>query len=99
MYNSSVARLKEFGKRAKVWRATSDQAFKIIKGPFDFVWIDGSHAEDQVKRDVHNWKTKLKKRSIIGGHDYQIEYIARIAKEELGEVKTGEDFTWWKEYE
>ena len=98
-YEGALQRLEEFGDRVEVLRMTSDEALKVIEGPFDFIWIDGDHTEDQVRRDFAQWQQRLKPRSIIGGHDYQIDYIAQIAKEELGDVKLGEDFTFWKENE
>lgn len=98
-YQESVKRTAEFGDRAILIKMTSDAAFEWLPGMFDFVWIDGDHSEDQVRRDVQKWKTRVKSGGIIGGHDYQISYIAQIVKEELGEVQTGEDFTWWKVYE
>lgn len=98
-FTETLKRLKEFGDRAIPVRATSEEAFKLLEGQFDFVWIDGAHDEDNVRWDVQHWKTRIKPGGIIGGHDYQISYIANIAKEELGEVQTGEDFTWWKVYE
>jgi predicted O-methyltransferase YrrM len=95
-YKEALHRTEEFGDRAIIVRATSDEAFEFLKGPFDFVWIDGSHNEEDVRRDVQKWKTKVKPGGIIGGHDIQISYIAQIVEEELGEVQKGEDFTYWK---
>lgn len=98
-YAGAVHRLEEFKDRTKILRMTSDEAAKKLNGKFDFVWIDGDHSEDQVKKDMLNWKDKIKRPGIIGGHDYQIDYIARLAKETFKEIKTGEDFTWWHIYE
>lgn len=101
MYQHSLNRVKEFGDRCTLLRMTSDKALEVFADEsLDFVWIDGDHEEAQVLKDISQWKSKIKKsKSLIGGHDYQISYIARIAKEQLGEVETGEDFTWWKKYE
>jgi hypothetical protein len=52
-----------------------------------------------VKRDIHTGKEKLKARAILSGHDWQIDEIKKAVKEELGDVETGEDFTWWRKYE
>jgi hypothetical protein len=97
-YKETLKRLDEFGTRAVVLRMTSDEAVTEIGELIDFVWIDGDHSEDQVRRDIQNWKLKLNSKSILGGHDYQINYIKRIVGEELGTPNLGEDFTWWFEY-
>jgi predicted O-methyltransferase YrrM len=97
-YVESINRTAEFGDRVMLMKMTSDEAFKLLPGPYDFIWIDGDHSEDQVRKDVQKWKTKIKPGGIIGGHDYQISYIAQIVKEELGEVNLGDDFVWWKVY-
>jgi predicted O-methyltransferase YrrM len=94
-YQESINRTKEFGDRVILMKMTSDEAFKLLDGSFDFVWIDGAHDEENVRSDVQKWKTRIKLGGIIGGHDIQIEYIAKIVKEELGEYQVGEDFTWW----
>jgi len=38
----------------------------------DFVFIDGAHDYESVKRDIKNWYPKVKKNGIISGHDYNI---------------------------
>lgn len=95
-YEEAKHRTEEFGKRVMLIRATSDEAFEMLPGPFDFIWIDGSHDEPDVRNDVHKWKTKVKPGGIIGGHDIQISYIEKIVREELGEFNRGDDFVWWK---
>jgi hypothetical protein len=37
---------------------------------FDFVYIDGDHSYEGVKRDVADWYPKVKKGGILSGHDY-----------------------------
>ena len=96
MYNAAIKRLKEYENRAVILKMGSDEAVNHIPDGVDFVWIDGNHEEDQVRRDIVNWLPKVREGGIIGGHDYQISYIRDIVKEELGWHNTGEDFTWWK---
>lgn len=95
-FKETVKRTKEFGPRSVVVRATSDEAYNLLQGQFDFVWIDGAHDKENVRSDVQKWKNRIKPGGIIGGHDYQIDYIKKIVAEELGEVQTGDDFTWFK---
>ena len=97
-YRETLKRVAEFGDRCVVIHKTSMDAFNDVKELVDFVHIDGSHDEVDVRNDIVNWKKKLKERSILGGHDWQIDYIKKIVREELGEPFTGEDFVWWFEY-
>jgi hypothetical protein len=39
-------------------------------GVFDFVYLDGDHTYEGVKRDLHDWLSKLTKEGIMSGHDY-----------------------------
>ena len=38
----------------------------------DFVFIDGAHDYESVKRDIIDWYPKVKDNGVIGGHDYNI---------------------------
>lgn len=98
-YEESKKRLAKFGDRAIILRMTSDEAVKIVKEPLDFVYIDGDHSENQVRRDIINWKKKLKPRSIFSGHDWQIDHIKKAVRELVGEPKLGDDFIWYFKYE
>ena len=37
---------------------------------FDFIYIDGMHTYEQVKKDIQNYLPFVKKGGFIGGHDY-----------------------------
>ena len=98
-YEDAKRRTKEFGERVVLLKMTSDEAMKHIKEKVDFVHIDGDHSENQVRKDIKNWKTKLKQRAILSGHDYQIDHIRKVIKEEIGEIQLGDDFLCYKIYE
>lgn len=50
---------------------TSDNAVKDLSGKeFDFIYIDGIHTYEQVKKDIENYLPLVKKGGVIGGHDY-----------------------------
>ena len=78
---------------------TSDDALEAVREPLDFVWVDGDHRYEQQKRDMRFWKGKLKKRAIMGGHDWQLDDTKKAVEEEIGDVKQGDDWCWWREYE
>ena len=50
---------------------TSDDAVKELDGEtYDFIYIDGIHTYEQVKKDIQNYLPLIKKGGVIGGHDY-----------------------------
>jgi hypothetical protein len=99
-YKQAKARFESFGNRGVLLKKRSDDAIEDVTEALDFVWIDGDHEYEQVKRDILNWKSKLKSKAIIGGHDWQNDEVRQavleVFKEE--EIKLGDDFTWWREY-
>ena len=96
-YETTKNKLKVYGERAIILRMTSDEAMDYVKEKVDFVHIDGDHRYEQVKRDIRNWRTKLKSISILSGHDWQNDDIKKAVKEEIkGEVQTEEDFVWYQ---
>lgn len=97
-YEETKKRLEIYGKRVIILRMTSDEALDHVKEKVDFVHIDGDHSEEQVRRDIVNWKTKLKDKAILSGHDYQIDHIKKVVKEEVGEIQQEEDFLWYRIY-
>jgi len=52
-------------------RKTSDEAIFDLKNlKVDFVYIDGLHTYEQVKKDIINYKPLINSGGFIGGHDY-----------------------------
>ena len=90
---------EEYRHRCRILRLTSDEACEhIIPHPVDFVWIDGHHAYDQVRKDILNYSHFVRKGGVIGGHDYGLVEDVKRAVDEFFkgvEVNTGDDFTWW----
>ena len=56
----------------------SKYAHNIYRDNFlDFVWVDGSHAPEDVERDVKNFWPKIKPGGLIAGDDYVYEAVAK----------------------
>jgi hypothetical protein len=56
-----------------VWlRKTSESAVKEFQNeePFDFVYIDGNHTSEYVKKDITFYYPLVRDNGLIGGHDY-----------------------------
>jgi len=77
---------------------TSDEALADISEKVDFVYIDGSHDYEQVRKDILNYKNLLKHGGIIGGHDYiDIKDVTLAINELLGiPTKVFLDSSWVK---
>jgi len=76
----TVKKLKKYQKRAEkrlrkqknkiVWiKKLSDDAVQDIPSGVDFIYIDGNHEYEYVKKDMENYFKKLKKGGILAGHD------------------------------
>lgn len=66
----AIKRLSAF--RFQLMNCTSDEAFKKLddnKGLLDFVFIDGLHTYEQVKKDMENYCQLIRKGGIVSGHD------------------------------
>ncbi len=89
--------LKEFGERVVIMAMKSDEAVSYIFRKIDFVWIDGDHTGEQVKRDIENYEPLIVPGGLIGGHDFgQVPHLTERIKEKYGDrINTGGDFTWW----
>lgn len=54
----------------------------------DFLFFDSCHEYDFVFHELEAWLPKMKKNSIIAGHDYPSPGIVRAVREVLGDVTT-----------
>jgi hypothetical protein len=63
--------IKHFRHKCEQIKENSDVAHKRFdKGSVDFVYIDGGHSYEQVKKDIENYYLLVKSGGIIGGHDF-----------------------------
>jgi hypothetical protein len=54
-----------------VWlKYFSENAANLINEELDFVYIDGNHAVDYVRKDIETYYPLIKKGGVIGGHDF-----------------------------
>jgi hypothetical protein len=52
-------------------KMSSEQAANLFEdGTLDFVFLDADHAYEAVRRDLAAWFPKVKRRGVLGGHDY-----------------------------
>jgi predicted O-methyltransferase YrrM len=70
-YLEILENTKEYGDRFKLYRKTSDDASELFENEtIDFIFIDGLHTYEQVKKDIENYYPKLKIGGLCSGHDY-----------------------------
>jgi hypothetical protein len=70
--------MKPFGDKVEFIREPSEVAYKeFLPGPYkpivDFVYIDGNHKYDYVKRDLELYYPLVKSSGVIGGHDFRAD--------------------------
>lgn len=63
--------LEKYGNKVQFIRKFSEDAAELIKNnSLDFVYMDGNHQYEFVKKDVELYYPKVKKGGFFGGHDY-----------------------------
>jgi hypothetical protein len=65
-----------------------EAADTFIDESIDFLFLDSCHEYTFVKCELERWLPKMKKNSILSGHDYPSDGIRRAVAEVLGEVTT-----------
>lgn len=63
----------------------SADAVSYVPNNLDFVYIDGNHTYDFVKKDILLYYPKIRKGGVLAGHDYFLNSIV-IKNKEVGEV-------------
>lgn len=66
-----TARLKRYGSRSIVIRNYSYNVVQQFEdASLDFVFVDGDHNYEAVKKDLHDWYGKVRSGGLMGGDDY-----------------------------
>jgi hypothetical protein len=68
--------------RYQLLKMTSDTAFQLLDSElrYDFVFIDGFHSYDQVKKDLINYSQLIRKGGVISCHDYHHPSYPNLTK-------------------
>ncbi len=70
-YQTTLQRCQFAGEKVIICRAFSQQAAETIPDKeLDFVFIDGDHSYEEVKKDLNLWWPKVKIGGIFSGHDF-----------------------------
>jgi hypothetical protein len=64
-------RIAPYKDKVKFYQTTSEEASKMFDNEyFDYVYIDGDHSYEAVKKDLELWYPRVKKGGILAGHDF-----------------------------
>ena len=86
-YDKAWNRLKQYSDRVCFLRDYSFNVVDIIPGDLDFVYIDGAHDYESVKRDISLFYPKLSDEGVLCGHDFESCGVSRAVVEFMIENK------------
>ena len=83
--------------RAQLIKGNTSTVHKLVSdGLADFIFIDAGHSRYDVKRDIENWSSKVKKGGWICGHDEPHKGVNAAITEAYGsKYKKGPDMIWY----
>ena len=100
MHKYSKPPIEVFKERMKPYRyqlirmKSEDAVEQFEDGTVDFVFIDGNHDYEYVKRDIQMWRVKLKDDGIMCGHDFGKPGVTRAVNELCKGVKLVTETMW-----
>lgn len=92
--------LKRFRDKIIFVKEFSDRAIDAIPGGLDFVYIDGGHEYEQVKKDIDLYYPKIRNGGVLGGHDFGgfvgvVNAVQEFASGYDYNIFLGRDGDWW----
>jgi predicted O-methyltransferase YrrM len=99
VYTKFLENMQPFDNVKNIRKKSDDAIFDLKKEKYDFVYIDGMHTYEQVKKDIINYKDLIKPGGFIGGHDYSHYWpgVVKAIDECLEKPdKTFQDASWVK---
>ena len=88
-FNLAKKKLLKFNEKIEFSKKKSEEAVEYIPDDIDFVYIDGNHDYDFVKKDIELYYNKVRKNGIIGGHDISRPGVLKSFIEFILIVKNG----------
>ncbi len=94
----SERRMKKYGKKIEFIKKYSTNAIKDI--PLcDFIYLDGNHSYEYVKKDIEIYSKKLSDKGIIAGHDIRLNGVKKAVEEFIAKNPKYKLYTespdWW----
>lgn len=101
LYDCFVANVGDrLGKTIIPHRDLSEIVAKSWDKQIDFLFIDGDHRYEEVKKDIQLWRPHMKPGGLIAGHDFAIPEFPGVSKavqEQFKHVRRGRNSIWWTE--
>jgi len=99
-YARAKKRLRKFKDKITFIKMKSEEATVRIPDDLDFIYVDGNHKYEYVKRDLELYYPKLRKGGILGGDNFEVEFqgIPRAVLEFVDKMNLklyGVDKDWW----
>ena len=91
--------IKNHNNIVHIHKRSDDAILELRNEHVDFIYIDGIHTYEQVKKDILNYKKLIKTGGFLGGHDYCSNYkgVIEAVNENLGiPDKIFSDTSWIK---
>jgi len=78
----------------------SEDAIDDVPNNLDFVYIDGDHSYEFIKKDIDLYYPKMKKGGVFGGHNFEVQFsdVSRAVLEfidKTGLELYGDKTDWW----
>jgi len=86
----NVFRKHRLDKHIRLVDKASEEARGAVDSKFRFIFIDGNHEYEYVKKDILLWQECLKEGGIIAFHDYTLDGVSK-AIDEL--IRRSDNFT------
>jgi hypothetical protein len=93
-------KLRRYRNRITFVKELSEDATEHVPNELDFVYIDGNHHYEYIKKDIELYYPKIKKNGVIGGHDFDQPEVARAVtefayKRNITPITLGFPTDWW----
>lgn len=81
--------------RCQIFKGDSvSQAVRVANSSLDFVFIDGDHTENGVRRDIEAWEPKVRSGGMILGHDINWDTVRRVVSEKYPDFSEFGEEVW-----
>jgi len=75
----AIDNLSSFSNKISwIYKKSEDAVNSLPDNSFDFVYIDGNHDYEYVKKDIELYFPKIKSGGVMGGHDFRSTHLGVI---------------------